>query len=304
MDPLQQFYLALAQAGQFAGKPGSQLNTGDMSSIFSPYLGLLTGTLTDTTQSDEDIYASVAPNIFRVKNNPDADPIATLIVENLESGFSLPQTLSELRKKVSGKDFKAYQDYAKEVSKEMGEFKSAIGKRKTPASEAGLPEPGAQYDPTPLMSSIYSRFMEQAQPITPPEKIAETKEKENKKYIFNPRKQQYSLNPNYVEPPSKYVFDPRSQKWSMTPEAKEAGRIAKLPKETKEARALKYEKASEARAKIAGQEVEDIKNVLASAMQRNSLAGSPFMDEIMKRTIMKRLIENPGAISKLIKPQG
>lgn len=90
----------------------------------------------------------------------------------------------------------------------------------------------------------------------------------------------------------------------MTPEAKEAGRIAKLPKETKEAQTARYEKASEAKAKIAGQEYEDIKNVLASAMQRNSLAGSPFMDEIMKRTIMKRLIENPGAISKLIKPQG
>ena len=77
MDPLLQFYLAMAQAGQLAGKPGSQLNTGDMSSLLSSNLGLLTGTLTNTAQSDDDIYASVAPNIFRVKNNPDADPIAT-----------------------------------------------------------------------------------------------------------------------------------------------------------------------------------------------------------------------------------
>lgn len=303
MDPLQQFYLAMAQAGQLSGKPGSQLTGGDMGSLLSPLLGLLTGTLTNTNQSDEDIYASVAPNISRVKNNPKADPIATLIVQNLEGGFSLPQTLTELKKQVSGDELKAYQDYAKEVSKEMGDVKAAFGKRKTVASEAGLPEPDAQYDPTSQMGNLYTRLMEQAQPIEPP-KTVETKKKENKKYLFNPRKQQYSLNPDYVEPPSKYVFDARTQKWSMTPEAREAARIAKLPKPPKEDQKIKYEKASEARGKIAAQEAEDVKNLLAGAMQRNSLAGSPFMDELMKRTIMKRLIENPGAISKLTKLQG
>ena len=309
MDPLEEFYLRLAQMGQLAGKPGSQLNTGDLSSLLSPNLGLLTGTLTDTSQSDEDIYASVAPNISRVKNNPDADPIATMIVENLESGFSLPQTLIELRKKISGDDLKAYQEYAKEVSKEMGEVKSAFGKRKTVASEAGLPEPNAQYDPTPQMANIYARLAQQAQPVEPPDT---TKAKDKKdlllsksgKYIFNPQKQQWSANPDYVEPEPKYVFDPRAQKWSMTPEAKEEGRRTKLPKASKEAEKIKYEKASEARQQIAAKEYEDVRNLLASAMQRNSLAGSPFMDEIMKRTIMKKLIENPGAINKLTKPQG
>ena len=103
-----EFYVTLALQG-LSGKPGAQLNTGDMSSIFSKNLGMLTGTLTDTSQTDEDIYASVAPNIFRVKNNPEADPIATLVVENLESGFSLPQTIIELRQKVSGEDLKAYE---------------------------------------------------------------------------------------------------------------------------------------------------------------------------------------------------
>jgi translation initiation factor RLI1 len=65
-----------------------------------------------------------------------------------------------------------------------------------------------------------------------------------------------------------------------------------------------YTKASEARQQIAAKEYEDVRNLLASAMQKNSLAGSPFMDEVMKRTIMKRLIENPGAINKLTNPQG
>jgi hypothetical protein len=287
VDPLQQFYLALAQAGQLAGKPGSQLNTGDMSSLFSPYLGLLTGTSTNTTQSDEDIYASVAPNISRVRNNPDADPIATLIVQNLESGFSLPQTLIELKKQVSGGDLKAYQEYAKEVSKEMGDVKSAFGKRKTPASEGGLPEPGAQFDPGSKMDGIYALLEQQMQPKTAP-----VVEKAPKKNEVGFKALAKTLNP-----------------FSLISKLPVSGRLQYAPSGKKEKQQLleqekRYTDANIARGKIAESQARQIKEALASGMQRNSIAGSPFMDELMKRTIMKRLIENPGAISKLIKPQG
>ena len=287
IDPLTAFYLAMAQAGQYAGKPGSQLNSGDLSSFFSPNLGLLTGTLTDTSQSDEDIYASVAPNISRVRNNPDADPIATLIVENLESGFSLPQTLIELKKRVSGGDLKAYQEYAKEVSKEMGDVKSAFSKRKTPASEAGFPEPNAPYDPTPQMSNIYARLMKQAEPIAAP-----VKEKVPKKNEAGFKALAKTLNPI-----------------SLLSKIPVSGRLQYAPsgkKEKQERAALeqRYAEANEARTKIAANEADDVKQFLAASMQQNSLAGSPFADEVMKRTIMKRLLENPGAINKLIKPQG
>jgi hypothetical protein len=287
VDPLQQFYLALAQAGQLAGKPGSQLNTGDMSSLFSPYLGLLTGTSTDTTQSDEDIYASVAPNISRVRNNPDADPIATLIVQNLESGFSLPQTLIELKKQVSGGDLKAYQEYAKEVSKEMGDVKSAFGKRKTPASEGGLPEPGAQFDPGSKMDGIYALLEQQMQPKTAP-----VVEKAPKKNEVGFKALAKTLNP-----------------FSLISKLPVSGRLQYAPSGKKEKQQLleqekRYTDANIARGKIAESQAKQIKEALASGMQRNSIAGSPFMDELMKRTIMKRLIENPGAISKIINPQG
>jgi hypothetical protein len=287
VDPLQQFYLALAQAGQLAGKPGSQLNTGDMSSLFSPYLGLLTGTSTNTTQSDEDIYASVAPNISRVRNNPDADPIATLIVQNLESGFSLPQTLIELKKQVSGGDLKAYQEYAKEVSKEMGDVKSAFGKRKTPASEGGLPEPGAQFDPGSKMDGIYALLEQQMQPKTAP-----VVEKAPKKNEVGFKALAKTLNP-----------------FSLISKLPVSGRLQYAPSGKKEKQQLleqekRYTDANIARGKIAESQARQIKEALASGMQRNSIAGSPFMDDLMKRTIMKRLIENPGAISKLIKPQG
>ncbi len=279
-----QFYLAMAQQG-LAGKPGSQLNIGDMSSLFSPNLGLLTGTLTDTTQTDEDIYASVAPNIFRVRNNPDGDPIATAIVRNLENGFSLPQTLNELRKKVSGEDLKAYQNYAEQVSKEMGDVKSAFGKRKTLASEAGLPEPNASYDPTPKMANIHARLIKQSEPILAPlaKKYKDLSKDEQKKYNKANEAGMGDILKSLVlfKNPDQISYDRKNT----------------LPEE-------RYVQANQARQKIAAQEYGDVKNLLASSMQRNSLAGSPFMDEIMKRTIMKRLIENPGAINKLTNLQG
>ena len=285
MDPLQQFYLSLllAQAGRYAGKPGSQLNTGDLNSIFSPDLGLLTGTLTEKKETDDDIYASVAPNIFRVRNNRDADPIATAIVDNLESGFSLPQTLIELRKQVSGEDLKAYKEYATQVSKEMGDVKSALGKRKTRASEAGFPEPDAQFDPTPLMDNINAFLKQQAQPSTAPV-LKETKKKNEVGFLPLLK----ALNP---------------LKLGITPRLTRSSRVSK-PEQQQAALDKRYEDANAARAKIALQENEDVKNLLASAMQRNSLTGTPFGDELMKRTLIKRLIENPGVINKLTQPKG
>ena len=58
------------------------------------------------------------------------------------------------------------------------------------------------------------------------------------------------------------------------------------------------------REKVARQEGIDVRKLVAASMERNSLTGSPFGDDFMKRTIMKKLLENPAAISKLIKSQG
>lgn len=284
-----EFYLAMAQQG-LAGKSGSQFDTGDMSSLLSPNLGLLTGTLTDTSQSDNDIYASVAPNIFRVKNNPEADEIATSIVNDLESGLSLPQVIIKLRTKKSGEELKDYKEYATTISKEMGDFKSAIGKRKTPASEAGLPEPSAQYDSSSQMNNVVARLLQQAQPISAP--VAPTNAKTDKKNEVGFLPLLKSLNP--ISLIKNIPIDSRLQ-------YKDSNAKEKKAKTLEEER---YAKANEARVKIAGQEAENIKSLLAGAMQRNSLAGSPFMDEMMKRTLMKKLIENPNLINKLKTPQG
>lgn len=281
LTPQQAFFLSLVGAGQFAGKPGSQLNTGDLSTLFSPDLGLLTGTLTDTTtQSDDDLYASFAPNIWRVKSNPEIDPIATGIVQDLEAGVSLPKVLIELRKKASGEDLKAYKDYAKTVSQEMGEVKVQMGKRQTPAAKAGLPEPGAPFDPTPFMGDIYESLTKQMQPLSPPP----LKEKKHEVGFMPLLK---ALNP------FKYISAQLHYKNPNTKKEKEQAFWDK-----------QYEDANKARVKIANQQRMDVENLLAARMQQDSLAGSPFMDELLKRAILKRLIENPGAINKLINRQG
>jgi hypothetical protein len=169
----------------------------------------------------------------------------------------------------------------------MGEVKSAFGKRKTVASQAGFPEPNTPYDPTPMMSNIYARLMQQAQPIAPA--VVPPVEKKNEVGFKALAK---TLNP--ISLLSKIPVSSRLQ-------YKEPNAKAKKEKKFEEEQ---YAQANEARAKIAGQEAEDVKNFLAASMQRNSLAGSPFMDEVMKRTIMKRLLENPAAINKLTKSQG
>jgi len=288
LTPQQAFFLSLVGAGQFAGKPGSQLNTGDLSTLFSPDLGLLTGTLTDTTtQSDDDLYASFAPNIWRVKSNPEIDPIATGIVQDLEAGVSLPKVLIELRKKASGEDLKAYKDYAKTVSEEMGEVKVQMGKRQTPAAKAGLPEPGAPFDPTPFMGDIYESLTKQIQPSTAP-KVYEKKPFS----IWKDAPKEFFTNPLKLLRRIPYV----NPKMTRNEHAAEEKKQAFLDKQ--------YEDANKARVKIANQQRMDVENLLAARMQQDSLAGSPFMDELLKRAILKRLIENPGAINKLINRQG
>lgn len=283
--------MALILAAQgMNGKPGSQLTSADMNQFFSPELGLLTGTSTNTGQSDEDIYASFAPNISRVKSNPEADEVATSIVDDLESGLSLPQVVAKLRQLKSGEELKDYKNYAETVSKEMGDVKSALGKKKTLASQGGLPEQDAQFDPTSQMSNVYSRLLEQAKPLTPPPLKSTKKVKTMDDVGFKALVR--TLNPI-----SLISNIPVSSRLTYRDPNAKAKKEQKFQEE-------QYVQANEARTKIAGQEAENVKNFLATAMQKNSLAGSPFMDEIVKRTIMKRLIENPNAINKLSNPQG
>ncbi len=288
MTALDDFYayLIAAQQGQFAGKSGEQLNTGDMSSILSKNLGLLTNTLTDTNLTDDDIYNSYGPDIARVRSNPDSDKIATEIVEQLGSGMSVPQILKNLRSKdLDKQDLADYKQYAMDVSKQMGDVSREMNKRTTPASEAGLPERDARFNPAPAMKNILSYLEQQAQPVTPPvaKKYKDLSKDEQKQYSKKSK-------PGIGDILKSMVLFKNSDE---------------IAYDRENAPNLKNIAADNAyREKVARQEAADVRNLVAASMERNSLTGSPFGDEFMKRTIMKRLLENPASISKLLKSQG
>ena len=288
MTALDDFYayLIAAQQGQFAGKPGEQLNTGDMNSIFSKNLGLLTNTLTDTNISDDDIYNSYAPDIARVRTNPDSDVIATEIVEQLGSGMSVPQVLKNLRSKgLDKEDLSDYKEYVTNVAKQMGDVSTQMSKRTTPASEAGLPEPGAPFNPDPSMKNIFAYLQKQAQPAVPPVATKYQDLPQDK------RKQYAKDNENSVGDILKGMLTFKNPNQVMY-ERKTGPNEANIAKD------------NAYREKVARQEGIDVRKLVAASMERNSLTGSPFGDDFMKRTIMKKLLENPAAISKLIKSQG
>ena len=289
MTALDDFYayLMAAQQGQFAGKPGEQLNTGDMSSILSKNMGLLTNTLTDTNLTDDDIYNSYAPDIARVRTNPDSDVIATEIVEQLGSGMSVPQVLKNLRSKgLDKEDLSDYKEYVTNVAKQMGDVSTQMSKRTTPASEAGLPEPGAPFNPDPSMKNIFAYLQKQAQPVVPP--VAKNWHKD----LTRDERAEYSKNNvNSVGDLLKGMLTFKNPNQVMY-ERKTGPNEANIAKD------------NAYREKVARQEGIDVRNLVAASMERNSLTGSPFGDDFMKRTIMKKLLENPAAISKLIKSQG
>lgn len=288
MTALDDFYayLIAAQQGQFAGKPGEQLNTGDMNSILSKNLGLLTNTLTDTNISDDDIYNSYAPDIARVRSNPGSDAVATEIVEQLGSGMSVPQVLKNLRSKgLDKEDLSDYKEYATNVAKQMGEVSTQMSKRTTPASDAGLPEPGAPFNPDPSMKNILAYLQKQAQPFVPP--VA----RKYKDLSMDERTQYSKNNERGVGDILKGMLTFRNPN-QVTYERKTAPNEANIAKD------------NAYREKVARQEGIDVRRLVAASMERNSLTGSPFGDDFMKRTIMKKLLENPASISKLIKSQG
>ena len=280
-------YLMAAQQGQFAGKPGEQLNTGDMSSILSKNMGLLTNTLTDTNLTDDDIYNSYAPDIARVRANPDSDVIATEIVEQLGSGMSVPQVLKNLRSKgLDKEDLSDYKEYVTNVAKQMGDVSTQMSKRTTPASEAGLPEPGAPFNPDPSMKNIFAYLQKQAQPVVPP--VAKNYYKD----LSRDERSEFSKNnENSLGDYLKGFLTFKNPDEVMY--KRKTG-----PNEANIAKDNAY------REKVARQEGIDVRKLVAASMERNSLTGSPFGDDFMKRTIMKKLLENPAAISKLIKSQG
>lgn len=253
--------MALIQAAQgISGKPGSQLTGSDVSRLFQPDLGVLTGTYTDrpeVEESDEDIRARTSPYLNQIRNNPEADVVAAGIAADIENGIPLIQMKKNLRtyfttQKISPNKKKQtdeekqtildYTDLLDTLSKEYNTYTSEITKiknkapKKTFFSEAGLPEPDAPYDPEPFMGGIYAKLAEQAAPRQP-------------------------------------------------------GPTKTLPMQT-------YDIPNERRAKEAVASSENIKSMIARNMQQRG-AGSPLLDAIQQRLMLTKVVENSGSKNKL-----
>ena len=147
--------LIASLGGGLAGKPGAQLTSSDVSRIFAPDLGALTGTYTGRTESEEDIFGRSAPYFSQIRNNPESDEIAFAITEDIAAGLPLIQTkkkLRELTNSLSKDERDDYMDLLNTLSKEYNNYNQESLKyknRETFFSKAGLPEPDA-----PTMATV------------------------------------------------------------------------------------------------------------------------------------------------------
>lgn len=163
--------------GGMAGKPGSQLSASDFTRYFSSELGGMTGTYQDRSETDEDIFARVAPNFTQITNMGQSeghDPIAWAITSNIANGLPNIQTKKKLRELTSGlsKDEKDdYLDLFDELTKEyasVDEERSKNRNKETTFSKAGFDEPNTPYNPQ-LNQASYDYLINKYQPIQEPE---------------------------------------------------------------------------------------------------------------------------------------
>lgn len=155
--------MILQLGGGMAGKPGSNLSASDFTRYFSPQFGAMIGNYQDRSETDEDIFARVAPNFTQIQNMGESqgyDPIAFAITSNIANGVPNIQTKKKLRELTSGlsKDEKEdYLDLFDELTKEyaaVSKARSENKNKKTIFSEAGFDEPNAPYNPESQMGSI------------------------------------------------------------------------------------------------------------------------------------------------------
>ncbi len=183
MSP-EEFLIMLQLGGGMAGKPGSQLSSADFTRYFSPEFGAMTGNYQDRSESDEDIFARVAPNFRQIASAGESegyDPIALAIVRNLENGIPNLQTkkkLRELTSELSKEEKEDYLDLFDSLTKEYASVNEERVKNKnkeTVFSKAGFDEPGTPYNPESRMGDIRAYIANKY--LTPIESPQDSKER-------------------------------------------------------------------------------------------------------------------------------
>lgn len=176
--------MILQLGGGMTGKPGSQLSAADFTRYFSPELAGMTGTYQDRSESDEDIFARVAPNFRQIASAGESegyDPIALAIVRNLENGIPNLQTkkkLRELTSELSKEEKEDYLDLFDSLTKEYASVNEERVKNKnkeTVFSKGGFDEPGAPYNPESQMGGINAYISDKY--LSPIESSQDSKER-------------------------------------------------------------------------------------------------------------------------------
>jgi hypothetical protein len=316
--------LIASLGGGLAGKPGAQLTSSDVSRIFAPDLGALTGTYTGRTESEEDIFGRSAPYFSQIRNNPESDEIAFAITEDIAAGLPLIQTkkkLRELTNSLSKDERDDYMDLLDTLSKEYNNYNQESLKyknRETFFSKAGLPEPDAPYDAEPLMGSVYARLAERFKPyeVDPnANKLSEEAVEAKKNAPWRPYREgetKPELDAIRKELEEKRVVDPNAKWTPYWPGETDADvrRIAQERQLQKELAASKGVKTfvpirtglvNQQRKEQAAEAADIQREMIAKNMLRRG-AGSPMLDQLKQRLILQKVMENPGILNKLTKP--
>ena len=369
MATQQEFYNQLAQifalSGglSLAGKPGQQLAGSDVSRAFSPDLGVLTGTYTGRdipVESDEDIYARVAPDFMQIKQAPGQDIYLDSMVADLDAGVPLLKIRQNLRallkengiktaddENQSKADAQSIDDYEKMLTTLHGQ-RVKIGeelinkKNKKPEetifSKAGLPEPETPYDPEPGMGNVYAALLNRAKPS---EMTANQKrERDYQAAAGGFEQSKFALEQDFQRKAIKEMGSPKDPsslryvyeraisdpKWAEKDrarfeQAKQYLEIASKRKmkdspeykailmDEKDVRANRDRFATgktyvPVRTALVNKQREDeaaasaanIRKMRMANMQRRG-TGSPLGDEMQKRLVLQKILENPALLN-------
>lgn len=163
--------------GGMVGKPGSQLSASDFTRYFSPEFGAMIGGYQDRSETDEDIFARVAPSFTQIRNLGESegyDPIAFAIAGNISNGVPNIQTkkkLRELTSELSKEEKEDYFDLFDELTKEyasVNKERSENKNKETIFSKGGFDEPNTPYDPQ-LNQASYDYLANKYQQVQQPE---------------------------------------------------------------------------------------------------------------------------------------
>lgn len=166
----------LALIAQMSG--GKQnLSSSELSRLFSPYLGVLSGTYTSPVSSkanDDLLFQQYAPTVLQIIQN-ETDPnslrgrIANAILQG-QAGYIVKQMVQEairnqepgLEPLPEGEQSKVYYDLVDTLENEVQKYntaKVAEGQKETIFSKAGLPDPSERYAPEQLDPKLFEQML-------------------------------------------------------------------------------------------------------------------------------------------------